>query len=70
MSQSNLNGFISNETDETHSSIFTETKNAEEFLKSRLPNNGDYLWFESEDEWLQIVNKGGRLWLEIGEGGA
>lgn len=70
MSQSNMNGFIG-EPDPVFGAVFTESMSAEEFLRERLPKHLDNLWFTSDSgEWCQIVNKNGRLWIEVGEGAA
>lgn len=73
MSQSNMNGFISDEEDEKHASVFIETSKASEYLKREMPNEGDRKFFgynKDTEEWILLVNKGGRLWIEVGEAAA
>ena len=67
-----MNGFISNKVDLKHTSIFTESSNAEEYLKRFLPDNGDreHYCSDEDDTWIQLVNKNGRLWIGVGEPGA
>lgn len=72
MSQSNMNGFINDEQDEKFTKVFAESMTASGYLESQLPKNGDRLFFSGHghDQWVEIVNKDGRLWIEIGEGAA
>ena len=73
MSQSNMQGFDSDEIDEEHGSVFPEGRTASEYLATALPNDGDSMFFgynKDTDEWVQLVNVGGRLWIEVGEGAA
>ena len=73
MSQCNMQGFISDEQDEQFASVFPEGRTASQYLRRNLPNDGDRMFFgynEDTDEWVQVINKGGRLWVEIGEAAA
>lgn len=73
MSQCNMQGFVSDEIDEKFALAFPEGMTATEYLQAYLPNDGDRKFFgynEETDEWVQIVNKNGRMWIEIGEAAA
>jgi len=68
-----MQGFISDEMDGKHFAVFPEGMSASEYLKHYLPNNGDRKFFgycKETEEWIQIVNKDGKLWIEIGEAAA
>lgn len=72
MSQSNMSGFISEEQDKEFVKVFSESMRASQFIRAQLPKDGDRLWFTQSggEQWLEIRNKGGRLYIEIGEGAA
>ena len=69
MSFSLMNGYISDEMDSKHSSVFSESVAASRYLDNFLPNHGDSELFYSETDytWIQLVNHNGRLWIEVGE---
>lgn len=72
MSQCNMQGFISDEMDSEHAAIFREGGTATEWLNEYLPRDGDRMFFDRRDgyQWIQLVNKNGRLWIEVGEAAA
>lgn len=73
MSQCNMQGFISDEQDEKFASVFPEGMTAGQYLAYALPNDGDRAFFgynKKTKEWIQLVNKNGRLWIEVGEAAA
>lgn len=73
MSQCNMQGFVSNDLDEKFANRFPEGMRASQYLERYLPNNGDSKFFgynKETEEWVQITNKNGRLWIEIGEAAA
>ena len=73
MSQCNMQGFISDEMDEKFACCFPEGMDATSYLQAYLPNNGDRKFFgycKETEEWIQLVNKNGRLWIEVGEAAA
>ena len=68
-----MQGFISDEMDAKHAAVFSEGMSQSEYLAAYLPNDGDHKFFgynDETEEWVRIVNIGGRLWIEIGEAAA
>lgn len=73
MSQSNMNGFVTDEQDAKHTEVFSESLSASNWMKHTLPNDGDSMFFgynTATEEWVILKNKGGRLWIEVGEAAA
>ena len=67
-----MQGFVSDEMDKKHAEVFSEGSSASRYLKRYLSKPGDREHYVNDDDgtWLQLVNKDGRLWLEVGEGAA
>ena len=68
-----MQGYITDEQDDNHKRVFSEGLTASQYLERYLPNDGDRAFFgynEETEEWVQVFNRNGRLWIEIGEAAA